>query len=121
ILVGKRMLDINVGEGILPSGTGDMSLAGLYCIGRIDQVGNQSGSDIRGDIVSADSIGTIGLANGGSIINADIMVINGIGAGGQRLHESTEFIPDAYSIPSGFGTKFGSIGSIVLVCNGGVI
>lgn len=74
---------VDVGEGLLPSGTGNFGRAGIYATcsapgadvgcGRIwDVVANNA--DIRGDIISNTAINRV-TVNNGSIINADIMVM----------------------------------------------
>src|SRR5262249_48857919 len=71
---------VNIGEGILPSGTGNFSRAGLYAdsasqanfTGRIDAVAG-SNADIRGDIATNAGIGKVTLHNG-SIINSDFFI-----------------------------------------------
>jgi hypothetical protein len=148
---------MNIGEGILPSGTGQFSHAGVYALasdadagafpgtGRIELITNQGlGSDIRGDIVSNTGIGQINL-NGGSIVNADIMVIAASagaattdtggtgGTGGTDLPASTftgadflgsnEFAGNVV-IRQGKdanGNVFGNIGSINITGIGGII
>lgn len=65
---------INIGEGLLYSGSGDVSFAGIYTSGLIRTISNQGqglNSDIRGDIVATVGIREIRLING-SIINAEI-------------------------------------------------
>ena len=63
---------VQIGEGIAPSGTGLVSQAGLYSLGRIERIINQGlGSDIWGDINASGGIGHISLQDG-SIINANI-------------------------------------------------
>jgi hypothetical protein len=50
---GGGMVTVNIGEGILPSGTGAVINSGLFAHGRIGLVVNQGlGSDIRGTIIS---------------------------------------------------------------------
>lgn len=85
VFVKGQMREVQIGEGLMPSGTGNMSRAGLYDIcdfgdqgtlgmGRIEKVTNQGlNSDIRGDIITNSGIGQIGLTDG-SIIDSDIMV-----------------------------------------------
>jgi hypothetical protein len=47
------MITVNIGEGILPSGSGAVIQSGLFAHGRINLVVNQGlGSDIRGTIIS---------------------------------------------------------------------
>ncbi|MEA2736464.1 MAG: hypothetical protein QOE14_2915 [Humisphaera sp.] len=90
IFVRGQLREINIGEGVMPSGSGEFSHAGIYVLaeggnfindnsglGRIGTVVNQGmGSDIRGDIVANNGIDQI-ILDGGSIINADIGVISG--------------------------------------------
>jgi hypothetical protein len=74
IVVSGQLRNVNIGEGILPSGTGGFSRAGLYANGKIVSVVNSvPGTDVRGDIVSLTGIDSISL-NGGSIVDADILV-----------------------------------------------
>ena len=109
-----------------------MAAAGLFCaaaapsattgLGRIEQVTNQGlNSDIRGDIVADQGIGTISL-NNGSIINADIMVITASGSQtgtalgtGADLKASEEF-RDTSTI-----TQNGQIDNINVSGVGGII
>lgn len=85
---------VNIGEGVLASGTGNFSQAGIYAIsttpgvagadvanrGRVQLV-TGTNADIRGDIASNVGIGRVNLVNG-SIINSDIWV-----SGSQTLEE----------------------------------
>ncbi len=65
---------VRLGEGLMPSGTGNFAHAGIYASGQIDQVlGEELGADVRGDIVSNTKIVSVEL-NGGAIINSDIFV-----------------------------------------------
>ena len=74
IVVSGQLRNVNIGEGLLPSGTGNFSRAGLYANGKILSVVNSfPGTDIRGDIVSQTGIDSISL-DGGSIVDADILV-----------------------------------------------
>lgn len=74
IVVSGELRNVSIGEGILPSGTGAFSRAGLYASGRIGSVVNPvPGTDIRGDIISPTGIDSISL-DGGSIVDADIIV-----------------------------------------------
>lgn len=81
IVTGQLRL-AQVGEGLNPSGSGNMGRAGLYAVtgqnaaatvGRIERVVARNGASIRGDIVTNNGIGDIEVTGGGSIINADIM------------------------------------------------
>jgi hypothetical protein len=69
-----RINEVNIGAGIMPSGSGNMAKAGIFASGRIGTVRGKKTANIRGNVVSEDSIGRIDLVNGGSIINANIMV-----------------------------------------------
>ena len=74
--VTGRIFRVNIGDGILPSGSGNLGAAGIYAQGEINSVTNQGPqSDIRGDIVSERGIGRITL-NDGALINADVMVVS---------------------------------------------
>ncbi len=133
-----QIRNVMIGEGILPSGTGDMGRAGVYVAGkpggglfqysgRLFNLTNQGpGSDIRGDVVCYGGIGKIQL-NGGSIINSDILVIHlEDGAiNGSDLAPSREFATGAfdYQFPqSGLQNQDpGNIDSIVLSGFGGII
>lgn len=116
IVAGDSILNANIGEGIAYSGNGAFSLAGLYATGRIYSVTNQGlGSDVRGDIVSLDSIGSISLVNG-SIINANIMVP---GSFADALEIAGGFVPVAAGQNIGNATY--DIGSISVAGMGGII
>lgn len=94
VFTGFHMINVNIGEGIAPSGSGNFAQSGLFANGVIANVRNQGvNSDIRGDIVASGSvrlpevsantttrgavrvagIGEINLANG-TIVDADILV-----------------------------------------------
>ncbi|MGB7161176.1 MAG: hypothetical protein WBD40_24155 [Tepidisphaeraceae bacterium] len=110
---GGGIRNVNIGEGILPSGTGEVLLSGLFAHGRIGTVTNQGeGSDIRGDIVSKGQnlpliirtlpngtidttvpspIGTIGLDDG-SILGSDIFVA-------QRFQSARDINPGTIVTP----------------------
>ncbi|MEM8872987.1 MAG: hypothetical protein AAGD32_01900 [Planctomycetota bacterium] len=97
-----QLRDVNIGEGIGYSGTGVTNETGLYARGIIDFVENNGeGSDIRGDIISNQGIGTISLANG-AIIDADIAV-----TGGSRDPVSLTFAGNNFD----FGSEFGAAAS----------
>jgi hypothetical protein len=55
--------DVQIGEGVLPSGSGDLADAGVFAAGPIDLVEGHN-ADIRGDIVSLSHIGSVDLTNG---------------------------------------------------------
>jgi len=74
-----RLINVNIGEGVLPSGTGTVAPSGLFGTNAIQSVTNSGlGSDIRGDIITTTevdgpltAIGTISLHDG-AIINSNI-------------------------------------------------
>jgi hypothetical protein len=124
---------VDVGEGLLPSGTGRMGRAGIYGVsatpgstdfgGRILRV-VANDADIRGDIASNTAIGDVVVTNG-SIINSDIWIFNtanppaGTGADLQGTFEwgVSGFIPRDFGGNSGLG----NIGSISVTGLGGII
>jgi hypothetical protein len=124
----RGMRFVNIGEGILPSGTGNLSRAGLYSNTVIGTVVNQGpGSDIRGDIISEAGIDAIRLDNG-SIINADIMLltnltdlsgtINGTAFQGSREFHGGIIIP---SLDDSISDPEFELAEITLVGSGGII
>jgi hypothetical protein len=131
-----QIRQVNIGEGVLATGTGNFARAGIYAItvtpdaaqpddpnrGRVHQV-TGANADIRGDIVSNFAIGRVHLTNG-SIINSDIWVIesnvpgdNGTGA---DLSASLEWGGGGV-IPSRTGTLVGNIESVTTSGVGGII
>ena len=133
IYVNGQMRLVSVGEGLMPSGTGNFGKAGLYCTcsapgadpfcGRIHHV-VANNADIRGDIVSNTEIETVEVRNG-SIINADIMVVaapvvGGAATGtGADLTSSLEFTGGG-TIQSGTN-GVGDVNAIIANGNGGII
>jgi hypothetical protein len=111
---GGEMRYVNIGEGLLPSGTGEVLFSGLFAHSRIRLIENQGeGSDIRGDIVSkaqnlptqrvtqndgtfllqpVAAIGTISLGDG-SILGSDILVV-------QRFQNAREINGGAITTPN---------------------
>ncbi|MHC4993678.1 MAG: beta strand repeat-containing protein, partial [Planctomycetota bacterium] len=72
-----NILGVNIGEGILPSGTGNGAVAGIFAQGDIEAVsnsGNILGSDVRGNIIANRSIGSVRLHDA-SIVGASISVV----------------------------------------------
>jgi hypothetical protein len=89
IFVTGNITSVNIGEGVLPSGSGGMSQAGIYSMGRIGTVANQGlGSDIRGNIIAADNIDQISLRDG-AIIGATIGTIEATGVQGVAVITNT--------------------------------
>ncbi len=121
---------VNIGEGILPSGTGDPSQAGIYVEGRIGTVFNQGlGSDIRGDIISQQNIDTISLTNG-AIIGAVIATISSTSGssstgGGSNMEGARVFDNSLITITTAGadlnGLPLGEISHIGLAGSGGII
>ncbi len=113
-----------IGDGILPSGTGDEALAGIFADERIGRVTGIN-ADIRGDIASSGSIGPINLTNG-SIINADIMSVSDL-ADSRELSGgfmSLEDLNDADEIAQGddfINLPDNEIGNITVSGSGGII
>ncbi|MBC8109336.1 MAG: hypothetical protein H7Z14_22320 [Anaerolineae bacterium] len=126
----NSILNVNIGELLAPSGSGEFALSGLYAGGVIASIRNQGlNSDICGDIVASQNsilpganglpgvagIGEIKLING-SIIDADIMVA--------RLTDTLE-LPRAFVFPGStsffFPAIIPNIGDITLEGNGGII
>jgi len=62
--------NVLIGSGIYPSGTGDLSDAGIYADGAIGNVVGTN-ADIRGNVISMTGIQSVHVQNG-SIINANI-------------------------------------------------
>ncbi len=82
-ILGARLLYVNVGQGLLPSGAGLVGLAGIYAtykVGIVNNNGNPNGN-IRGNIISAENdpsgtgIDSVTLQNA-SIIGAQIGTIH---------------------------------------------
>lgn len=106
VFIGGTLTTLNIGEGILPTGSGQAAQSGVFVVGTISTVVNQGlGSDIRGDVISNAGIGAINLTDG-AIINADI---GGIGD-----------FEDATNLNQGLLLS-GSIGTISLSGVGGII
>jgi hypothetical protein len=74
IVATGQIAQVNIGDGILPSGSGNVSRAGIYAGGTIGEVVNRGlGSDVRGDIISQSNIASVELTDG-AIIGSKIMV-----------------------------------------------
>jgi hypothetical protein len=107
--------NVLIGTGIYPSGSGNLSNAGIYADGAIGNVvGNNA--DIRGNIASETGIQSVHLQNG-SIINANISTY-------MTLVDSENLRVAGTIAPNQGGTIMHpvlSIGSIVTNGNGGII
>jgi hypothetical protein len=70
-----RILQAHIGQGLLPTGTGNVGFSGIFAVGDIGTVtnDNRTESDIRGNIVSQTVIDNVALGNG-SIINCGLFV-----------------------------------------------
>ncbi len=89
IFTSGNITSIRIGEGVLPSGSGDPSQAGIYSMGRIGSVSNQGlGSDIRGNVISAQNIDQISLRDG-AIIGATIGTVSATGVAGTAVVTNT--------------------------------
>lgn len=128
IVVGDELRFASIGEGILPSGTGEFSRAGLFVTGEITRIVNQGpGSDIRGDVISQARIGSIEL-NGGSIVDADILV-NTPFESGLEIAPITPPTPPVLEPPAEgeeppedtLSNPFYTIGGIAISNGGGII
>jgi hypothetical protein len=138
VFVKGQTRSVQIGEGLAPSGTGNLSRAGIYDIcdfadqgtlgmGRIEKVVNQGlNSDIRGDIIANTGIGEIGLTNG-SIIDSEIGVTSTGDTGDPRtgldVSSGLEFGSTANHIIQGTanGRVLGNIDQIVTEGLGGII
>jgi len=119
---------INIGEGVLPSGTGNLGWAGIYVFGSIDTITNNGqapGSDIRGDIAYGDTTSQTGNAGidsismiNGSIINSDIIIVS------DNFETTREFVPASFAILNEADTVDDptfELGSISISGDGGII
>jgi hypothetical protein len=92
IVASDSIGTVGIGQGILPSGSGNVSRSGIYAGNSIGSVVNQRGSDIRGDIIAGVNIGSVSLSNG-SIIGSKIMVVSSFDQG--RRFRQGVVLPDA--------------------------
>ena len=113
---------VNIGNGILSSGTGSFSKAGIYAANGIASV-TGSNADIRGNIVAARNIATdepwigdITLTNG-SIIDANIEVLGNVTTSSELGLATT--VPQ--QVPITPAKPFFEVGSITINGNGGII
>ncbi len=117
VTVGGELLSANIGEGLPSTGSGGFANAGIFATGKIDSVVNQGrGSDIRGAVLSKDSIDSIRLGDGGSIIGGQILIdldYSDARAFNNGFH--------ALAVRTSFNTPIDQIGQIKLTGNGGII
>lgn len=121
--------NVEIGEGLMPSGTGNVGFAGIYSANDVGRITNLNGSgDIRGDIVGGQYVEQISLTGSGSIINADIYALLGFGqtlvgityTGFNNARETIRFSIDAFSVnPRENGLN--GMGSINVTGKGGII
>jgi hypothetical protein len=138
---GTSLLSIDIGQGLIPSGSGNVAGAGIFgsgVIGLVDNFGNPNG-DIRGNIVSEDdnnfngttyvpglAIGEISLVNA-SIIDARVIALNNIVNGAPvDLFAETSDLGGGFSSPEPNELPFASpyvyeIGSTNVSGKGGII
>ena len=117
---------VDVGEGLATSGTGNVSLAGVYSRGSIGRVTNSNGGgDIRGEIISAQYIEGIQLTGTGSIIDADILqatnrpLVDVFGAQQTSFAVGLETV--TYLVDTAGGSSLNGVGDISIDGNGGII
>jgi hypothetical protein len=116
IVATGQINSVDIGDGILPSGSGNFSKAGIYAQGTIGSVSNRGlGSDIRGDIISGSNIGSISLHDG-AIIGNKIYVAS-VFTAAERF-AGTIVLPDDTDTTS---TPSFEIGSISVNGRGGII
>ncbi|HQY87715.1 MAG TPA: hypothetical protein PK402_03590, partial [Tepidisphaeraceae bacterium] len=121
--------NVEIGEGLMPSGSANTGFAGLYTSNDIGRVTNKNGSgDVRGDIVAGQYIEEISLTGSRSIINSDIYALLGGGAtvvgitytGFNNARETIRFAIDAFSVnPREDGVN--GLGEINIKGTGGII
>jgi hypothetical protein len=113
--------NVLIGGGIYPSGSGDLSDAGIYADGAIGNVvGNNA--DIRGNIASQTGIQSVHLQNG-SIINANIDEIATL-SNTENIYQGSVVSNQPVGVNGLAGTishPILGIGSIVTNGNGGII
>ncbi|NJL31181.1 MAG: hypothetical protein HC898_05865 [Phycisphaerales bacterium] len=122
IFANNTLYTVNIGEGLAPTGSGEMANSGLYA-GAINLVrGTGTGNDIWGDIISnggfltsGSSIGEVNLT-GGSIIGSVIGVYTSFDAM-SVLNTTTRVLTGAI----GLNNTATAIGKINLTGAGGIL
>lgn len=118
IVAGSNIASVDIGEGMLPAGSGNVGRAGVFASGTVGSItnDNQSGpSDIRGNVVGSLGIGSISLSNG-SLIGANVMAVADFA--------QSRSISNLLTLPSIGGSITNptfQIGDISLGGNGGII
>jgi hypothetical protein len=114
--VSAQIQSVDIGQGILSSGTGTVGFAGIYANGVVGQVANSRPfAEIRGTVESSLELNAIILKNA-SIINATIDVVS--------LFNETVQIPVAFATPPYIGTEENpvwQIGQLTVTGDGGII
>ena len=134
VVVG-RVLALDVGQGVLPTGTGTVGLSGVfatYKLGVIDNYGNPNG-DIRGNLVSAqyDAVTDVGIdsvqVRNASIIHSKIvsLVAPALGTAFGNPFDVVNFTPQIGG-PNDTGVAFANpfiydVGSVAVAGDGGII
>ena len=135
IFTQGQLRQIDVGEGLLPSGTGNLGRAGIYSIaetpGQLNGVNLHTGriwlvtaknADIRGDIITNSGINRVEVLDG-SIIGAEISVggspLPADQGSGLDLAFSREF-GGGVLIRSGFGEATGNVQNVTVNASGTV-
>ena len=117
IVASGQIQYVDIGQGILSSGTGTVSFAGLYADGAIGLVTNtQPGADIRGSVVSETEINAVVL-NNASIINASIDTVTPF-AGSDDEPPAAELLSDLSVTQE---SPVWTIGQITIKGDGGII
>jgi hypothetical protein len=117
VAVTGAMATVDIGDGILPSGTGNLAKAGLFVGGILGTVRNRGlGSDIRGDIVSSTQINEI-LVKDGAIVGNKILVASPFAT--SRRFDGRGFLPETVADDSTH--PFFEIGKIAVSGRGGIL
>jgi len=115
IVASDSITSVDIGDGILPSGSGNVSFSGIYAGNVIGSVVNRGeGSDVRGDIIANTSIGSVSLSSG-AIIGARVAVFDTF-LGGRRGFGAA--LPDGNEPVN---NPVFEIGQIRISGNGGII
>jgi hypothetical protein len=124
--------NIDIGEGLASSGSGDFAFSGIFVEGRLGLLTNANGGgDLRGDILFGQYFERAELTGGASVLDSDILQAfdNAIGdvvvAGNRGLGtESFTLGLDIITFPGGGNiseSAFNGIGDINLHGNGGLM
>lgn len=118
VYANSELRNVEIGEGLATSGTGNLILAGLYSSDTIGTISNAFGNgDLRGDVLARQNVEAINIGGGGSIVDADILqvgniettvTVNGVsfsalGAGNEQFETTIELV-GGFNATSGIGT-----------------